>query len=315
MQSTALPAKVGESVRHAVDRVANMLHALTFDVEDYFHVHAFADVIERASWDSIPSRVCESTRLILQLLRDHRARATFFVLGWVADRHPDLVREIAGDGHELASHGYAHEAVDTLSREQFRQDVMRSIEAILAASPTAQIRGYRAPSFSINAKTPWAHDVLRELGFAYDSSISPTTFHDRYGMPSAPRFAHAVGEQMTEIPVSTVRFAGCNWAVAGGGYFRIAPFGLTRWAIRKIQREGQPAVVYLHPWEFDPEQPRIANASRRSRFRHYVNLRHTARRLHRLLEAFPCGPIEDVFRAKLHHGATAATRGSLIGEL
>jgi len=288
-----------------------MLNALTFDVEDYFHVHAFEGVIPRAQWDSIPTRVRESTRCILELLREHDTRATFFVLGWVADRHPELVREIAADGHELASHGYAHEAVDSLTRERFRDDVARSLEAIFAACPDARIRGYRAPSFSINEKTTWAHDVLTEFDFAYDSSISPVTFHDRYGMPSASRFVHAVGDQLTEIPVSTVRLLGCNWPVAGGGHFRLAPLALTSWAVRRINQERRPTVVYLHPWEFDPEQPRVAAAPRRSRFRHYVNLRHTARRLRRLLEQFPFGPMEDVFGHEFRHDKAAAERVTL----
>jgi len=291
--------------------VAAMLNALTFDVEDYFHVHAFESVIPRAEWDRIPRRVCESTRLILQLLRNHNTRATFFVLGWVADRHPELVREIAADGHELASHGYAHEAVSSLTPERFTSDVARSLEAILAACPDAKITGYRAPSFSINAETPWAYSILQELGFAYDSSISPATFHDRYAMPSAPRFAHSAPGQLTKIPVSTVRLLGCNWAVAGGGYFRLAPRSITSWAIRRIHREGRPAVVYLHPWEFDPAQPRVAAAPLRSRFRHYVNLRRTAERLEQLLRQFRFGTIEDVFRSELSHGIAAAERDTL----
>lgn len=288
-----------------------MLNALTFDVEDYFHVHAFDGVIPRAQWDSIPTRVGESTRCILKMLRGHDTRATFFVLGWVADRHPELVREIADDGHELASHGYAHEAVDTLTRERFRDDIARSLEAIFAACPDARIRGYRAPSFSINEKTSWAHEVLAEFDFAYDSSISPVTFHDRYGVPSAPRFAHAIGGQLIEIPVSTIRLLGCNWPVAGGGYFRLAPLTLTSWAVRRINREGQPTVVYLHPWEFDPEQPRVVAAPPRSRFRHYLNLRRTAGRLRRLLEQFSFGPIEQVFGHEFLHGRAAAERGTL----
>jgi polysaccharide deacetylase family protein (PEP-CTERM system associated) len=291
--------------------VAAMLNALTFDVEDYFHVHAFDGVIPRDQWESIPRRVCESTRFILQLLRNHNTRATFFVLGWVADRHPELVREIAADGHELASHGYAHEAVSSLTRERFRSDVSRSLEAILSACPDAQIRGYRAPSFSINAETPWAYEVLNELGFAYDSSISPATFHDRYGMPSAPRFAHVAAGKLTEIPVSTIRLLGCNWAVAGGGYFRLMPLAITNWAVRRINREGQPVVVYLHPWEFDPDQPRVTAASLRSRIRHYVNLRHTAERLQQLLRQFRFGTIEDVLRSEASHGVAAAARESL----
>lgn len=285
-----------------------MLNALTFDVEDYFHVHAFAGVVSRDQWESMPRRVCENTRRILRLLRERNIRATFFVLGWVAERHPELVREIADDGHELASHGYAHEAVDTITREQFRDDVVRSLEAIRAACPNAEIRGYRAPSFSINDNTPWAFDVLKELGFQYDSSISPVTFHDRYGMPRAPRFAHSVGASITEIPVSTVRLARCNWPVAGGGYFRLLPLTLTQWGMRRIMREQQPAVVYLHPWEFDPDQPRIKTAPLRSRFRHYVNLRHTEARLRVLIERFSFGPVCEVFKRAISHGDNAAAR-------
>lgn len=288
-----------------------MYNALTFDVEDYFHVHAFAGVISRDQWEHLPRRVCESTRLILQLLREHRTRATFFVLGWVAERHPELVQEIAGDGHELASHGYAHEAVDTLAREQFHDDVARSLDAIYAACPEAAVRGYRAPSFSINERTPWAFDVLRELGFQYDSSISPVTFHDRYGMPGAPRFAHRVDASLTEIPVSTVRLARCNWPVAGGGYFRLMPLTLTKWGVQRIMRERHPAVVYLHPWEFDPGQPRIRSAPLRSRFRHYVNLRHTEPRLRMLLDRFTFGPVCEVFERAISHGASAAARDTL----
>lgn len=288
-----------------------MLNALTFDVEDYFHVHAFADVISRDEWEQMPRRVCASTRLILQLLREHRTRATFFVLGWVAERHPDLVREIADDGHELASHGYAHEAVDSLTCEAFRNDVARSLAAIQSACPDAVISGYRAPSFSINEQTPWAFEVLKELGFKYDSSISPATFHDRYGMPSAPRFAHRVDPALAEIPVSTVRVARCNWPVAGGGYFRLLPFAVTKWGVRRVNREQQPAVVYLHPWEFDPDQPRIKSASLRSRLRHYINLRHTEARLRLLLEKFSFGPIRDVFDQAISHGAMAAVRETL----
>jgi polysaccharide deacetylase family protein (PEP-CTERM system associated) len=288
-----------------------MLNALTFDVEDYFHVHAFNSVIARADWDELPLRVDDSTRLILELLREHKTRATFFLLGWVADRLPELVREIAADGHEIASHGYAHEAVDALSCEEFRDDVTRSLEAIRGACPDASISGYRAPSFSINGNTPWAFDVLQSLGFKYDSSISPTSFHDRYGSPHAPRFAYPIARCMTEIPVSTVRMLGLNWAVAGGGYFRLAPLAVTRWSIDRINRERQPAVVYLHPWEFDPAQPRIAGAPARSRFRHYLNLHHTASRLRSLLAEFSFGAMEDVFQYRFHHGATAAASAAL----
>jgi polysaccharide deacetylase family protein (PEP-CTERM system associated) len=272
-----------------------MLNALSFDIEEYFHVHAFADVFPRERWAEMPSRVVQGTEAILSLLRERGVRATFFVLGCVAEQHPDLLREIVDEGHELASHGFAHEAVESLTAQQFRDDVARSLEAIHGACPTASINGYRAPSFSINKRTPWAYEILAELGFAYDSSISPVSLHDRYGVPDAPRFAHAARHNLLEIPVSTVRILRCNWPVAGGGYFRLAPLALTKAAIRQINREQQPTVVYLHPWEFDPEQPRVEAASLRSRFRHYVNLRHTARRLEKLLQLFEFAPLKDVF--------------------
>jgi polysaccharide deacetylase family protein (PEP-CTERM system associated) len=284
-----------------------MKNALSFDVEEYFHVHAFADVIPRDTWDSIPSRVVAGTQAILEILDRHQTRATFFVLGWVAERHPALVRQIADGGHELASHGYGHQAVDSLTCEEFRSDVMRSLDAIGRTCPDANIRGYRAPSFSINERTPWAYEVLSELGLNYDSSISPVTFHDRYGVPNAPRFSHRVRGDLLEIPVSTIRVSGANWPVAGGGYFRLAPLPFTHWAIRRINGEEQPAVVYLHPWEFDPAQPRISDATARSRFRHYVNLRHTARRLDAMIERFEFAPMKEVFHRELaQDNATAA---------
>jgi polysaccharide deacetylase family protein (PEP-CTERM system associated) len=276
-----------------------MLNALTFDVEDYFHVHAFAGVIPRDDWDKFPTRVAANTRTILRLLRERGTRATFFVLGWVADRHPEIVREIAGDGHELATHGFAHESVSDLTPDAFRLDIERSISAIVDACPEAAIRGYRAPSFSITDQSYWAFDVLSKLGMEYDSSISPATLHDRYGIPTASRYSHRLAAGLLEIPVSTLRTFGCNWQVAGGGYFRLAPLWFTSWAVRKINSEGQPAVIYLHPWEFDPAQPRIQAATLRSKFRHYVNLRHTERRLRRLLDLHSFGPIEEVFCKQL----------------
>jgi polysaccharide deacetylase family protein (PEP-CTERM system associated) len=276
-----------------------MMNALTIDVEDYFHVHAFEGVFPRASWNGISTRVAESTRRILKILRDHDTKATFFVLGWVAHRQPEIVREIAADGHELASHGFAHHAVYKLDPDSFRSDLLQSIDAISTACPGTQIRGYRAPSFSLNQDTPWAFDILTELNVVYDSSISPATFHDRYGTPSAPRFAHMVSPRLLEIPLSTIRIIGCNWQVAGGGYFRLFPLPITSWAIRKINREGHPAIIYLHPWEFDTEQPRVRAASLRSKFRHYVNLRHTEARLRAILRQFAFGPITEVFKDQL----------------
>jgi polysaccharide deacetylase family protein (PEP-CTERM system associated) len=292
-----------------------MLNALSFDVEDYFHVHAFEDVIPRDTWEAIPARVQDSTRLILRLLREFNTRATFFVLGWVAERHPDLIRQIHADGHELASHGYAHESVYSLSPDLFRNDVKRSLEAILAACPEARVRGYRAPSFSFTAETTWAFDVLESLGFAYDSSIFPVTFHDRYGLDAAPRFAHVAADTLLEIPLSTLRALGCNWPVAGGGYFRLAPLPFTVWAIRRINRQGHPAVVYLHPWEFDSQQPRVPPASWQSKFRHYVNLHRTEARLRALLKRFTFGPIDTVFQDQLSQLNLKAAAESADGKL
>jgi polysaccharide deacetylase family protein (PEP-CTERM system associated) len=283
-----------------------MLNALTFDIEDYFHVHAFERVISRDDWDHIPTRVVDSTRLILRMLREYDTRATFFVLGWVAERHPEIVREIAADGHELASHGYAHESVFELTPDLLCRDVRRSIDAIVAACPTATIQGYRAPSFSIDEESQWAFDVLSKIGLAYDSSVFPTTFHDRYGMHTSPRFAHQVAPALWEIPLSTIRAFGCNWPVAGGGYFRLSPLSFTAWAVHKINREGQPAVVYLHPWEFDPEQPKVSSASLRSRFRHYVNLGRTEHRLRELLRRFAFAPIAHVFHESFRKTGSGA---------
>lgn len=286
-----------------------MLNALTFDVEDYFHVHAFENVIERKTWPDIPTRIVENTRLILELLREYDTKATFFILGWVAECHPEIVQEIAADGHELASHGYAHESVYKLNSDAFRSDVQRSLDAIHSAFPEASIRGYRAPSFSITEETSWAFEVLESLGFTYDSSVFPVRLHDRYGIHSAPRCAHVVGDTLVEVPLSTIRALGWNWPVAGGGYFRLAPMSFTAWAIRRINCEGLPAVVYLHPWEFDPGQPRVLSASLRSKFRHYVNLHHTEQRLRALLQRFSFGPIEHVFQEQL---AQASRQRSLV---
>jgi polysaccharide deacetylase family protein (PEP-CTERM system associated) len=276
-----------------------MLNALTFDVEDYFHVHAFEGLFPRSQWSDQPSRVVENTRRILQLLREFGTKATFFMLGWVARQHPEIVREIAADGHELASHGYEHASVFDLDAASFRHDLRLSIDAIRSACPDAKILGYRAPTFSIDERTPWAFDVLAELDLVYDSSISPASFHDRYGMPSANRFVHALPSGLLEIPLSTVRVLGCNWQVAGGGYFRLLPLPVTSWAIRKINGEGHAAVIYLHPWEFDPDQPRVNGATPKSQFRHYLNLHHTERRLRKLLSQYSFAPIREVFREQL----------------
>ena len=276
-----------------------MQNALTIDLEEYFQVHAFRDAIPRREWDALPSRVGVGTRRILRLLEQRGVTATFFVLGWVADRHPDLLREIAAAGHEIASHGYWHDLIYRQTPDEFATDLRRSLEAIERTLGNGSPIGYRAPGFSITNESLWALDVLRDQGIAYDASIFPLVAHDRYGLRGAPRFAHRVANGLWEFPASTWRVCGQNLPVAGGGYFRLYPLGLTRQAIRSLNESGRPAIVYLHPWEFDPEQPVVTGASRRSRFRHYVNLSRTEPRLDALLREFPFAPMREAFAPQL----------------
>lgn len=270
-------------------------NALTIDVEEHFQVHAFESVIDRSGWDRIPSRVVANTRRILRLLAEHEVRATFFVLGWVADRYPDLVKEIALGGHEVATHGYWHELIYRQTPKEFAADLCQSLEAISRAFSGLQPVGYRAPAFSITKQSLWALDILRGHSIIYDSSIFPLAVHDRYGINSANRFANKIDDTLWEFPVSTIRMGKQNWPVAGGGYFRLFPLWLTRRAIRHLNGQGHPAVIYLHPWEFDPAQPRIPNAPLLSRFRHYVNIDKTESRLRKLLNEFEFAPMCDVF--------------------
>lgn len=276
-----------------------MVNALTIDVEEHFQVHAFETVIARSSWDRYPSRVVPNTERVLDILREYKVRATFFVLGWVADRYPQLVERIAVEEHEIATHGYWHELVYRQTPELFRADLCRSIDAIGKAIDREALAGYRAPAFSITEQSLWALDVLYEQGMCYDSSIFPLAMHDRYGIGGANRFANKVHKNLWEFPVSTVRLVNQNVPVAGGGYFRLFPQWITQTAIRHLNAQAQPAVVYLHPWEFDPEQPRVAGAPLLSRFRHYVNLGRTESRLRSLLETFRFAPIQDVFARHL----------------
>ncbi|CCI37391.1 XrtA system polysaccharide deacetylase [Microcystis aeruginosa] len=276
-----------------------MLNALTFDVEDYFQVESFTDIVSREDWSQYPIRVVENTQRILNLLREYKTHATFFVLGWVADRYPELVQEIAADGHEIATHGYWHQLIYRQTPEEFATDLENSLEAIQKALGSYSVVGYRAPVFSITNQSLWALDILQKHGIKYDSSIFPVAVHDRYGISNADRFANEIGEGLWEFPPSTVQLGKRNLPVAGGGYFRLFPLPLTRWAIRQINAEGQPAVIYLHPWEFDPEQPRISGASLLSRFRHYLNLEQTESRLRKLLEEFQFGSMSQVFSPQL----------------
>ena len=272
-----------------------VVNAMTIDVEDYFQVSAFDDVVKRDEWEARPSRVVSNTMRLLQLFDDYSVKSTFFVLGWVADRFPGLVRDIAAAGHELASHGYAHRIVYSQTPHEFREDVRRAKGTIENVSAQV-VSGYRAPSFSITKNSLWALDVLVEEGYRYDASIFPIR-HDRYGIPDAPRHRHVLtrpGGTLTEAPGSTVRVLGSNLPVAGGGYFRILPYWWTKWGIARLNRtEQQPAIFYLHPWEIDPGQPRL-HASRLSRFRHYRNLDKAEPRLKRLMTDFRFGMLKDV---------------------
>ena len=284
-----------------------VLNALSIDVEEHFQVTAFDALISRDEWPNLPTRVIASTRRILDLLDEFSTHATFFVLGWVADRHPALVREIADRGHEIASHGYWHRLVYRQTPDEFREDVARSREAIDRACPGVRVLGYRAPTFSITDASRWAWPILTELGFQYDSSVFPTSLHDRYGISRAERFAHAVTPGLWEFPLSVYRRLGISLPVAGGGYFRLYPLWLTRRAIASINAQPQPANVYLHPWEFDPDQPRVRGLRASARFRHYVNLHKTENRLRSLLTHFRFGTMQRAFASHLSPGNPTPT--------
>ena len=268
-------------------------HILSVDVEDYFQVEAFVNEIPRRTWGDWPSRVVENTRKFLNLFERHGVKGTFFFLGWVANRFPSLVREVQAQGHELACHSYWHRRVCSLSPSEFREDVRISKDAIEQAAGVP-VYGYRAPSWSINKNSLWALDILAEEGFHYDSSIYPIR-HDLYGIPDAPRFACVYhcrnGGELTEIPPPTVRIAGFNFPAAGGGYFRIFPFLFTEWVFKTFEQHyRKPVVTYFHPWEVDPEQPRIP-AGLKSSFRHYTNIGIVETRLSLLLQKYLFQPI------------------------
>jgi polysaccharide deacetylase family protein (PEP-CTERM system associated) len=271
-------------------------NALTVDVEDYFQVSAFAKSIDRRDWDTIPLRVEANTQRLLQLFADADVSATFFVLGWVAERVPGLVREIAAAGHEVACHGFSHELVYNQSTETFRQETLRS-KSLLEDIVQAPVHGYRAASYSITNRSLWALDVLCEAGFTYDSSIFPV-HHDRYGIPGSPEFPYRLeapnGQSLTEFPLTTANILGYRLPMAGGGYFRLYPYALTRAGLRHVNKRNQkPFIFYLHPWEVDPDQPRIS-AGRLSTFRHYNNLGHCESRLRRLMSDFRFTTAENV---------------------
>ena len=268
-------------------------NALTIDVEDYFQVSAFAPYIPRSEWPSRECRVEKNVDRILVMLDEHDTRATFFTLGWIAERHPGMVRRIAAAGHEIASHGYGHERASDQTPDSFYADI-HVAKLLLEDLAGCEVRGYRAPSFSIGEKNPWAFECLERAGYRYSSSIYPIR-HDHYGMPDAPRHAHRIG-QLIEIPPTTLRFFNRNWPASGGGYFRLLPYPLSRWMIRRVNDVDRlPAVFYFHPWEIDVEQPRIAGIDAKTRFRHYLNIERMEPRLHRLLADFSWGRMDDLF--------------------
>ena len=278
-----------------------MINALTVDVEDYFQVQAFADVIRPGDWSRYPIRVEHNTYRVLEIFARRGIRATFFILGWVAKHCPTLIRDIFNAGHEIGSHGYGHQMIGRGNEKDFREDIRRS-KSIIEERLGVEVKSFRAPSYSITTGTLWALEILSEEGFERDSSIFPVV-HDYYGVPDAPRFPHyrslRGGKQIAEFPPSTLRAYGINVPVAGGGYLRLLPYLVTAWAIRRInEKEAQPAMVYVHPWEIDLEQPRIA-ACWRSRLRHYQNLQSTEEKLTRLLDDFSWAPMSEVLTSSL----------------
>ena len=269
-----------------------MINGLSVDVEDWFQVGAFENVIARSDWDRLPLRVERNCEAVLELFAEAGVTGTFFTLGWIAERAPAMMRRIAEAGHEIASHGWAHERVFRLGAEAFREDLARSRKVLEDVSGTS-VQGYRAPSFSIDARTPWAYEVLAEAGYAYSSSVAPVV-HDHYGWREAPRFAFhpLAGSNLVEIPVTTAEVGARRLAAGGGGFFRVLPYAFTRWAIRQVNAEGRPAVFYFHPWEIDPDQPRVEGAPLRSRLRHYTNLHRMAGKLQRLTAEFRWGRMD-----------------------
>jgi polysaccharide deacetylase family protein (PEP-CTERM system associated) len=277
---------------------------MTVDVEDYFQVSAFERAIPRTNWDTLPCRVERNVDRILDLFSQNGASATFFMLGWVAERYPAMVRRIVAAGHELASHGYEHVRVTQQQPDQFRADVLRT-KALLEDIGGTPVVGYRAASYSIGAGNLWALDVLAQTGHVYSSSIYPIK-HDLYGMPEAPRFSFrpAGTEGILEIPVTTVEVAGRKLPCGGGGYFRLLPYAVSRWAMQRVNAiDRQPCIFYFHPWEIDPAQPRQNQAPLKSRFRHYLNLERMETRLRRLLREFQWDRMDRIFLPTLNHAS------------
>ena len=286
-------------------KAEKIFNALTIDVEDYFQVSAFAPYISRDGWNQRECRVERNVDRILELLDRQKTLATFFILGWIAERYPSLVRRIAEQGHEIASHGYGHQRASDLSRDDFLSDVQiaKHILEDLGGEP---VIGYRAPSFSIGTQNLWAFDCLAAAGYRYSSSVYPIQ-HDHYGMPDSPRFAYAAKPNLIELPVTTVKVFGKNLPASGGGYFRLFPFPLSRWMMNRVnQHDEQSGIFYFHPWEIDASQPRVHGIDSKTRFRHYVNISKMEEKLVRLLEAFNWGRVDYVFQKEIARGAAVA---------
>ena len=271
-----------------------MCNALTIDVEDYFQVSALAPYIPRSEWEARECRVEANVERILRMLEDYGSRATFFTLGWVAERYPQLIRRIVDKGHELASHGFAHKRASEQTPEAFFSDIQLA-KIVLEDISGVEVRGYRAPSFSIGPGNLWAFECIERAGYRYSSSIYPI-HHDHYGMPDAPRFTHDVGNKgLIEVPVTTMRLFGRNWPAGGGGYFRLMPYSMSRWLLRRVNRvDRQPAIFYFHPWEIDAEHPRVSGIDAKTRFRHYLNLDRMEGRLRKLLFDFEWGRVDEI---------------------
>ena len=278
----------------AAARADGIVNALSIDVEDYFQVSAFAPHIRRDDWDRLPCRVERNVERILGLLADGEVHATFFTLGWIAERYPSLVQRIAEAGHEVASHGFAHRRATEQAPEEFLADI-RLAKAVLEDITGREVTGYRAPSFSVGPGNAWAFECIARAGYRYSSSVYPIR-HDHYGAPDAHRFAHESVPGLLEVPIATVRVLNANWPAGGGGYFRLLPYRLSRWSLARINaRDERPAMFYFHPWELDPAQPRVDGAPMKTRFRHYVNLHRTEQRLARLVRDFRWDRADRVF--------------------
>ena len=286
-------------------QVAPITNALTIDVEDYFQVSAFATHIARSEWGTRECRIERNISCILEMLARHGTKATFFTLGWIAERFPQLVRQIVHEGHELASHGYGHERASDQTEKAFFADINLA-KLVLEDLTGNPVNGYRAPSFSIGRGNLWAFDCLARAGYRYSSSIYPIR-HDHYGMPDSPRFAYEVRPGLMEIPITTLRVLRRNLPCSGGGYFRLLPYAVSRWMLGQVNKyDCEAGIFYFHPWEIDTGQPRITGISSKTRFRHYVNIDRMEGRLNRLLSDFKWDRMDHVFSYKLTQHASAS---------